>query len=96
MTAFTVTASAEAAARAASIASSATAVIRRPGGTAAQISGPGAAVVPVPSRIRITCRSQQTANRRCRLQQCSHAQYRPGCTRNARDDFFFTVSAVAN
>ena len=44
----------------------------------------------MPSRIRITCRSQQTANRRCRLQQCSHAQYRPGCTRNARDDFFFT------
>jgi len=24
------------------------------------------------------------------LQQCSHAQYRPGYTRNARDDFFFT------
>jgi hypothetical protein len=31
----------------------------------------------VPGRIRITCRSQQTTNSRCRLQQCSHAQYRP-------------------
>ena len=47
---------ARAAARAASIASSAITAARRSGGRTVQIRGSGATVRPAPGRIRLTCR----------------------------------------
>ena len=79
-----------AAALAASIASSATTAVRRSGGRTVQIRGSGGIAFPALDRIALTCcRRPQPANHSRRLQQCSHAQYRPGTGHHTRDGFRF-------